>query len=569
MPGSSVKIDRRSTNQRWDRLRIEGWKWRPAWRELRDYIAPTRGFFEMETPNMGRRIDHERIVNGHVMRSLNTLASGMTSGLTSPSRPWFQLGTTDPDLSEFQPVKEWLSIVQQRMMAVLAKSNMYQVWHSSYSEIGAFGTSAKIILPDYKSVIRGRNFTIGEYFIGLGPDNRINSFARQYWMTVGQIVDEFGYENCSPFVQAAWKQNSYDSWRLLRHLIEPNDERIEDRADFKGMKFRSIQWEESSPSDTALRVSGYQEFPIQAARWAITTTADSYGRGPGWEALGDVKMLQKMEKDKLKALDKVVDPPTQADGSVDAVNTLPGGLSRTSSSVPNAGVKPVYQIEPDFKAISDMILTVEQRIDRVFFADLFMMISNDERPDVTAREIVERHEEKLQMLGPVIEALESEDLDPSIDRIFNIMDRSGLIPPAPVDLQGHELKIQYVSILAAAQKMAGLVGIQQVAQFTGSLVTVFPEVADNIDADETVRKYADMSGVPPEIIRGEEQVAKIRAARQKQQQAEAQAQAMERMAAGAKTLSETPVGQNSALDQIMSGMGGNAAPAAGAPPAGK
>lgn len=564
MPGSAVKIDRKAINQRWDRLRIEGWKWRPAWREIRDELAPTRGFFEFENPNWGRRIDHERIVNSHGMEAVDTMAAGMASGMTTPMRPWFQLGTTDPDLTKFQPVKEWLAQVMERMYAVLAKSNMYQTWTNLYAEIGAFGTGCEIILPDYKSVIRGRNFTIGEYFLGNGPDNRVNSFARQYWMTVGQIVAEFGYKNCSPFVQSAYKQNNVDAWRLMRHLIEPNDDRIADRADFKGKKFRSVTWEESSASDTAARVEGYNEFPVQGPRWQITTTADTYGRSPGWKALGDSKMLQKMEKDKLKALDKVVDPPTQADGSVDAVNTLPGGLSRTSSTVPNAGVKAVYQIQPDFKAIQEMITQVEQRIDRAFYVDLFKMMISDDRPAVTAREIVERHEEKLQMLGPVIDALEFELLDPAIDRIFNIMMRAGLIPPAPVDLQGHELKIEYISTLAQAQKMVGTTSIEQGLRFTGSLVSVYPEVADNVDPDKTVKKYMDMVGAPPELVRSDDEVAKIRSDRAKKQQAQEQAAAMERMTEGAKTLSQTPVGQNSALDVMM----GNQNPGGQQPPQG-
>lgn len=568
----AIKFDRKSTNQRWDRIRIEGWKWRPAWREIRDELAPTRGMFEFENPNWGKRIDHERIINSHAMEALGTLASGMVSGLTSPSRPWFSLGTTDPDLSDFGPVKEWLAIVQARIYSVLAKSNIYQTLHNDYEEIGAFGTCAHILLPDYKTVIRGRNFTIGEYFIGNGPDNRVNSFARQYWMQVGQIVEEYGFANCSKFVQNAYKQNNVDSWRLIRHLIEPNDDRVETMANWKGMAFRSVTWEEAMPADTALRLSGFQEFPVQAPRWQITTTADSYGRSPGWKALGDTKMLQKMEKDKLKALDKVVDPPTQADASVDAVNLLPGGLTRSSSTVPNAGVKPVYQIQPDFKAVTQMIQEVEARIDRIFYADLFKMMMNDDRDEpATAREIVERHEEKLQMLGPVIEALEFELLDPMLDRVFQVMTRAQLIPPPPVDLQGHELKIDYISMLAVAQKMVGTTAIEQTVRFAGGMVAVFPEAADNIDADEAIREYADMTGVPAKMIRTPQDVSQIRAQRQKQQQAEQQAQTMERMAQGAQTLSQTPVGQNSALDQVMAGMGG--APTAtggggGAPPPG-
>jgi head-to-tail connecting protein len=556
-PGG-IPFDRRAINQRWDRLRIEGWKWRPAWREIRDFVAPTRGFFEYETPNWGKRIDHERIINGKASRSLNKLASGMTSGMTSSSRPWFALSTSDPDLADFEPVKEWLSMVQERMYAVLAKSNIYQTFTNLYSEIGAFGTAAQIILPDYHSVVRGRNFTAGEYFLGNGPDNRVNAFARQYWMTVGQIVEEFGLENCSQYVQTAYRQNNVDQWRLVRHLIEANDDRMEDRADFQGKKFRSVQWEEGASSQIVLRLSGFEEFPIQAPRWQITTTADCYGRGPGWEALGDTKMLQKMEKDKLKALDKVVDPPTQADGSVDMVNTLPGGLSRTSSTVKDAGVRPVYQITPDFTAITQMIQEVEKRIDESMFADLWTMISDIDKSGVTAEEIVEKKNEKMQMLGPVIEALEFELYDPAIDRIFNLMTRAGLIPPAPADLQGHELKVEYISILAQAQKMVGTTAIEQTARFAGGLIAVTPEAADLLDVDETVRKYANMTGVPPDIIRTPDKVAQIRAQRQKQQQAEAAAQAAERMTEGAKTLSETPVGNNSALDQVMAGLTGSA-----------
>lgn len=546
-----MNFERKEINQRYLRMRSEGLKWRPAWRDIRDYIAPTQGFFENEMPDWGKKIDHERIVNGHATRSLNTLASGMSSGMTSPSRPWFVLGASDPDLSKFQPVKEWLSMVQRQMYRVFAKSNFYQAAHVLYSEIGGFGTAANMIMPDYKTVIRCRNFTIGEYWLAQDANSRVDSFARQYWMTVGQMIKEFGEANCSQAVRSMYKNNNIDGYRLIRHVIEPNDKRIEGRADFKGKPWRSVYYEESGRSDQVLRLSGFEEFPIQAPRWQIRSSNDIYGRGPGWEALGDVKMLQKIEKDGLIALDKVVDPPVQVMGEVDHVNLYPGGVTRSSQVLPNAGVKAAYQVAPDFQAVQAWVSKVEERIDKSFYADLFMMISSDERSDVTAREIIERHEEKLQALGPVIEGLESEWLNPAIDRTFNIMMRSGLIPPPPPDIQGHDLKIEYVSALAQAQKMVGTTSIEQLARFAGGLVAVVPEVMDNIDSDETVRQYGEMVGVPTEVIRSAEDVAAIRKERQKAQQAEAQAQAAERMTAGAETLSKTPVGGNSALDALL------------------
>jgi hypothetical protein len=550
-----ITFGKQSIDKRFQAMRFEGYKWRPAWREIRDYIAPTHGFFEYEMPNWGKRIDHERIVNGHAMEALNTLASGMTSGLTSKSRPWFALGPEDPDLAEFQPVKEWCADVQRRMYGVYAKSNIYQCFTNLYSEVGGFGTGAYMLLSDYYTVIRGINFTIGEYYLAVDKVGRVNAFARQYWMTVAQLVEEFGIDNVSPSTQAMYKNGNIDKYRLVRHVIEPNDDRIEGREDFQGKEFRSVYWEQAGSGNTVLRLAGFDSFPVMGPRWEIRSTSDVWGRGPGWRALGDVKMLQKMEKDGLLALDKVVDPPIQVMGEVDKPQLYPGGITYSSQVVPGAGIKPAYQIQPDFVALQAWVDKVIARIDRAFYADLFMLISNDDRSGITAHEIVERHEEKLQMLGPVLESLESELLNPTIDRTFEIMLRAGLIPPPPPELQGTDLKVEYISILAQAQKMIGTTAIEQTLKFAGSLMASNPEAGDLINFDESIRQYADITGIPPEIVRSKDDVSKVRMARQKAAQAQMAAQAAERMAAGAKVLSETELGKNTALDAIMSNTG--------------
>ena len=557
-----ITFDRRAINVRFEDMKEEFGKWRTALKEIREYTAPTHGFFESETPNDGKKIDHEKIVNGHAMDALDTLAAGMLSGLTSPSRPWFALGCDDPDLALFKPVKEWLSTVQNRMMTVFSNSNIYQVLHSLYLEIGAFGTGAIMVMPDFDTVIRGYNFTIGEYYLGIDHTGRVDSWARQYSKTVVQMVREFGLENCSPAVQSLYNKNQLQQTRIIRHLIEPNDKRIEWRGDFRGMRWRSVQWEEAGRSDQVLRMSGFNDFPIMAPRWQVRASSDTYGRSPGWKALGDVKMLQKMERDGLLALDKVVDPPVQVLGTVEHVNLLPGGINHSSQVAPNAGVRAAYQIQPDFVALQAWVDKVISRIDKAYYADLFMMISSDDRSNVTAQEIIQRHEEKLQVLGPVIEGHESELLDPLIDRVFNIMLDAGLIPPPPIELQGQSLDVQYISVLAQAQKMVGTTSIEQYFRFVGGVASANPDVLDVANFDAGARRYGEDLLIPPELIRSEEEVQRIRKARQAQIDAEKQAQATERMVAGAKTLSETPVGQNSALDAVMAGMGGSGLPPA-------
>lgn len=560
-----LTMERKPFQDRFLTLQKEASTWKPAWTDIQRYIAPTRGVFDDVQANNGKAIDHKTIINGHATRKLGTMASGLTSGLTSPSRPWFRIGLADDELMDYEPVKEWLGIVQSRMMSVFSKSNFYGAMPTIYGEVGGFGTGAQIILPDFQDVIRVRTFTCGEYFLGIGPDGRVNSFGRRYWMTVCQMVKEFGEENVSDAVRNIYKLKTQDPYFRVIHLITPNEKVQYGNATSRGMAYKSVYWEEASPQDTFLRIGGYRTFPIQAPRWEVTTTSDVYGRSPGWHCLGDVKQLQKMEKDKLIALDKVVDPPVQADGNVaDQVNTLPGGLTRSSAVSQNAGVRPVYQVAPDFSAIKEAIDATKQDISESFYADLFMMIAQTDRGGMTAREIVERHEEKLLMLGPVIERLESELLDPTIDRTFEIMNDAKLLPPAPAELEGMELKVEYISMLAQAQKMVGTTAIEQTVSFVGSMAAANPEALDKLDMDEAIDHYGDALGVPPKIIRSDEDVAAMREARaQEKKQAEVAA-TMPSLVTGAKTLSETKVGQNSALDAILAGAAGSPAPAPGA-----
>lgn len=556
-------LQRKPFQDRFGALKSEAEQWRPAWRDIQTYIAPTRGFFD-DVPNQGRRIDHKKVINSHATRALRTLAAGMTSGLTSPSRPWFRLGLADQELAEYQPIKEWLQAVQQGMMAVFSKSNVYGALNSVYSEVGGFGTAACMILPDYHDVIRARVFTCGEYALGTGADNRVNAFARKHYMTVGQLVEEFGLERVSPSVRLLWQSGqsvNIDRWIGVCHLIERSRRQMSGAyAAAQRMPYVSAYWEDGSPGDSFLRLSGFEEFPVLAPRWDRTTSADIYGRSPGWEVLGDVKMLQKMEIAKLKALDKVVDPPMQADASVEEVNTLPGGITRYSSAVPNAGARPLFQISPDFQMIEQSISKTEYRISEGLYANLFMMIAQADRPNMTAREIVERHEEKLLMLGPVLESLESELLDPLIDRTFSVMLRAGMVPPAPEALQGRDLKVEYISLLAQAQKMVGTTAIEQLAAFAGSLAPVYPSALDNFDPDAAISEYGEMLGVPPRLVRSPEEVAALRAQKARQAQAVEATQVIPSVVAGAKTMSETKMGQNSALDMLMGGIGGPTSP---------
>lgn len=307
------------------------------------------------------------------------------------------------------------------------------------------------------------------------------------------------------------------------------------------MPWREVYWELGSGSNYLLRTRGFHEKPFIAPRWDIVGN-DAYGRSPGMDALGDVKMLQVEQKRKAQAIDKHVNPPMLADVSLrnEPASMIPGGVTYVSNNN-GVGFKPIYEIKPDFQGLAADIKEVQERVKVTFFNDLFMMISQLDTVR-TATEIDARKEEKLIQLGPVLERFENEALDPAINCTFDIMLRNGLLPPVPQELSGQKIKVEYISMLAEAQKAASTAGIERLAGFVGNMAAAKPEVLDNIDFDEAIEEYADMLGVSPKIIVSLAKVQQIRAARNQQMQQQQTLQNSVAAAQGAQTLSQTDVG---------------------------
>ena len=539
-------------------------------KDIKAYINPVRGFFKEEQPNQGKAIDHRTQLNGHPRICARTLGGGMTSGMTSPARPWFKLGIDDPQVAELESVKLWLDIVQERMTNVFSRSNIYTALTNVYEEEGTFGTGAMLITSDPDTVIRAHNYTIGEYWLSVDANGRVNGFSRRYWLQVSALVKQFGLENCSQPVQDKYAKlgnpGSVDEWVPVIHLIEENDQRIEGKKDFKNMAYRSIQWEERATSDLFLRVGGFNYFPVLAPRWQSITASDIWSKSaPGWDGLGDSKMLMKLEKRKMLGLDKVTRPPLLKDSMVGEVNDLPGEVTETSSSQADGGLKPLYQIKFDLNAVLDAIDRTEKKISKIFYEDLFMMLMNTDRTNITAREIAELHETKLLMLGPVLESQEDSLLDPLIDLAFCFMMEAGLIPEPPAELEGIDVKVEYISVLAQAQKMVGTSAIDQVVDFIGRLMTVWPESKDKLDVDEAIDTYAEYVGIPIRLIRSAEAVARIRKATADAMEAQQKGMSAMAMADGAKTLSQAKLGQDaggqeSALDAVIKQLTGKDTP---------
>jgi len=545
-------IKRSDVMTRWGQLKNERQSWFYHWAEITQYLLPRNGRYFVQDRNRGFR-RHNNIFDNTGTKALNTLAAGMMSGMTSPARPWFKLGTADPDLKNSMPVKIWLDQVTKTILDIFEKGNTYRSLHAVYKELGAFGTASTLVLDDYDDVMRQYTLTAGEYCIAQDWRGDVCTVYREFQKTVAELVKEFGRENCSPTVQSMYDRGSLDGWITVVQAIEPREDRDPAKRDAKNMPWKSIYYEIGGDPNKPLRESGFKYFPALCPRWDVAG-GDIYGNSPGMEALGDVKQLQQEQLRKSQGIDFMTKPPLQLPTSMKnrEIDALPGGISYLDNTGTPA-TRNLFQVQLDLNHLLADIQDVRERINSSFYADLFLMLANSTQPNMTATEVAERHEEKLLMLGPVLERLNNELLNPLVEMAFTRAIEARIVPPPPPELQGQNLNVEFVSMLAQAQRAVGTNSIDKFVMSLGTVAQMKPEVLDNFDPDAYAEIYSDMLGVDPNILVASDKVAFMRQQRA-QQQAQAQQAAINNQRADtAQKLASAPTknGSSNALNDIM------------------
>ncbi len=525
------------------------------WKDIRDYEAPNRGNFIEDKGKEGQRKDL-KMYNGVPALSLRTLQAGMTAGITTPSRPWFKLAMQNEQLMERSDVRAYLQGVEKALYKIFNRSNFYTMASMLYLELGAFSTAVMSVVKDFDTVAHFDTYTIGEYWIATNHKKQANVLYRRIWKTVSQLIEEFGKENVSDNVLETAKTNPDKSVKVI-HAVEPNDDRIPGMIDNKNMLYRSVYYEEETndPKSPFLNVSGFPRFPYLIPRWSINGS-DPYGTdSPGLMALGDSKQLQSGALEKARGVQLNMRPPLQAPNRLknSRIMNVPGGVTFNDEfSGSNQGVRSLYENRVPLGDIIEDNREIEARIRSAYFVDLFLAIQANSRPqDMKAEVALQIDNERLLMLGPVLEGLNDDFLDPLIDIVFEMAEDAGVLPEAPEDLQGADLKVEYVSSLAKAQKLSTISNMERMVGLAGTTDQVIPGTIDKIDGDAFMDEAAKVLDIPSSIVRSDEDADKVRAAKA---QAQAQKQAMEMgmaAAGAAKDLSQAEIGKGSVLDQLV------------------
>lgn len=543
---------------RWKTLhesRQQGWD--PHWRSIANNLLPRHSRFLSTQRNRGGDMN-QSIIDSAGTRAQQVLSAGMMAGMTSPARPWLRLGLPDEKLGERHAVKAWLNDTTSLILQIFRKSNTYLTLHSMYRELGGFGTGLSVVLPNFERVIHHNPMTIGEYAVGTNDEGYVDKVGREFELTCEQAMQWFGRDAVSQNARTAYDNGNYNHKVTVMHLIEPNPDREPGDRSYRGMPFKSCYWDKKEQGERRglLSEGGFKRFPALAPRWDILW-GDDYGFSPGMMALGDLLQLQFNQGRKAKAIDYQTDPPLQVPTSLRSHNAdfLPGGVSYYDPMQPQGGIRAAFEVNLDPSVLLEDIRDVRDRINAAFYVDMFLMISQEDK-DMTATEVAERHEEKLLMLGPVLERLHNELLEPLVSFTFMRCLEAGILPPVPEELDGVELQVEFISTLAQAQKAVTVNGVDRLVGHIGLLVQGTGDTShfDKFNSDLSIERYADHLGVDPDLIVPGEQVALVRQQRAQAQQAAQQAALAEQTAGAMSKLGTVQTGaapnENAATDLL-------------------
>jgi len=536
--GNPDKVKALRKRYKWARDTRDSYR-RPFWQDISKFISPAHGRFLDSRDSIPARgnVDRDSIINSSASRAKAIAVSGIKGGLVPHSLEWFKLSLFDEDMAKFKPVQEWLHQCERVMYGVFNRSNFYEAIYSPFEEQITFGTGPFQINEHDKMVIHCEPWTIGEYVLISGPDKTVDTTFRSYWMSARNIKKRWGYRNMSPHARNLLRNNPDAFIEVINHIY-PREDYNPLKIDNLNMPWGSVWLEAKSAGDQALGESGYNSKPVMTPRWVVIGE-DPYGPDcPAMEVLGDVKMLQRLERDKLMALAKSIDPPMNVPSTLYGRLKTYAGAQNIVSGQETERVQETFAVNYDIERIGNEIQRVEQRIANGFYNDLFLMLSGQERSGTTAFEIAKKHEEKLTLLGPVVERQSSELLTPIIERTFDICLRRGLIPPPPEEISDTEaeIKVEYVSLLAQAQRAVGVTAIERSIGFIGSMTETYPEIRYKVDPMKVATDYAQMLGMNPRLLRSDAEASKMYADQLQRESAQIQKeQQVNEMVQGAET----------------------------------
>ncbi len=502
------------------------------YRDCYDYTYPTLGAGFQDCIDgiaeaQSSRAKQAKLFDSTATNAVRLLASSVLSSITPPNTQWFELASTTFDNEDLaQDAKEWLADSAEFIHTMVHASN-YDSEAIEFMNHQMIAGMAGLYAELKENKFHFQTWPLNHLYCQETLNNGyIDTVYRQFQFTAQQAVVEFGFDKLPDYIQETFKQNESDPKKFVFVVaIRP---RIIKGKQAAGSTAKNLPWESLwvAHCGTVVRESGFVEMPVIVPRWMKIPDTD-YARGPVYDALPDIKSLNKVKESVLLNMDmhttgmfKVKD-----DGVINP-NTIKFGARRVIPVGDMDNLQPLAS-GGDINFATAQIQSLQQNIRSMLLAD---QLGPVEKAIQTATEVQTRNNQVRQILGPIFARLQSEYLTHLVTRCFGLASRAGLLPPMPESLiealegNGQVLEIEYRSPLARSQKMQELSAVDEVTNRINALAQIKPEVLDFVNFDRIVQKYGDLVGIDPALMNDENTVKQMRAARKKQQEEAAAAQ---------------------------------------------
>jgi len=510
--------------RQYQNLRVDRTGFDNEWRNISDYALGRRSFMR-DNQIQGRR-KNIHIFDATFQQAADALTAEIQSQLISSASQWFDITSEDPASLNDEAAQLWYKEVTKIMFSAFnhPEGGFAPQSHEMLFDVVSFGTGGYFVgdIPGQGIFFSAR--PLNEIFVTLSAEGRVNGVYRRYFLKTPQAKEQFG-DNAGMAIDRAFKNGDLlQEWEFVQAIVP--------RANSggfgaKGMPIAAI--DVNVAEGRIVNESGFHEMPYMVPMWS-RDNGETYGRGPGLSALPTAKVLNRMQRTKLIAAEKASDPPllVHDDGMISPVRTQPAGQNIIRSLPGGAPALQYLESRARVDITDNAIAAHQEQIRGFFFHELIQ--GNIDDPRMSATQVLELSGKTARRIGPMLFRLQVQWLEPVITRVFGLMSRAGMFPEPPELIRGHNIRIDYVSPASRAQQNSEVQSLMGVFGAGIEWSQVNPDVLDNLDFDKGLRALSDAFPGVMDVIRTNQDVRRIRDAKnQAAQEAAQQEQASREM----------------------------------------
>jgi len=560
-----LEFIRTQARQRFDKVRT-------TWLDVGRWALPHRIKW-MLSQTEGERNNQHIVDNTHTL-ALRSYVAGFSEGNTSPTRPWFRIGTDDTELNQFPANKEWLQKFTERCMKILNGSNFYHEAGAFYFDYGTFNTGAHYI-DEINGSLFFHTLTPGSYYVLNNGKNVPIVLIREFSLTIKALVTEYGkkddngnwvWSNFTKGVRKMYEDSNYTQMVDVVHCVKEN----EDFNPSKPMAMLNKPWisytyevggestefmaegsfgaaglNHDNDDDLYLNISASKRKPFIVGKSQTSNNFEYGEKGPTLDALGLIKSLNKKAIGKDMALEQMLKPALQGPANLKKsyITTQPNKfIPLDATALSGKGLRPVFEINPGIGSLIQDVDDLRKQVDKLYYADFLLFLSNNPKTR-TATEASAIIQEQQLVIGPNLQSLNQTYNIPIVDFLMDfVLFEDPLLPPPPESLAGRTLNPEFISVFAQAQKAADLPSIDRYIAMIGAVAPLDPSILDKANLDKLADLYEDRLFLPAGLNNPQGKVDAMR--RQAEEQARRQQQLTETLPAVASAAKDVGIKVN-------------------------